>query len=130
MSTDRKTILIVEDERPLMEAIQATLEKNGYDTLCARTVDQAIDYLKKVATVDAVWLDHYLPGKNGTELVAYMKVEDSAYKHTPIFLVSNTASPEKVYNYLQLGVDKYFVKAEKRLDDIIKDITGLLAAEE
>jgi len=128
--SDHKIILIVEDERPLMEAIKATLEKNGYDTFCARTVDQAIDYLKKVVTVDAVWLDHYLPGKNGTELVAYMKVKDSTYKHTPIFLVSNTASPDKVYNYMQLGVDKYFVKAEKRLDEIIKDITGFLAAEE
>jgi hypothetical protein len=44
----------------------------------------------------------------------------------PIFVVSNTASADKVQSYLQLGVNKYYTKADYRLDDIIKDIKTFL----
>ena len=37
MSTN-KVILVVEDERPLLEAVQDKLEKNEFDVLTARTV--------------------------------------------------------------------------------------------
>ncbi len=124
--TSKKTILIVEDELPLLHAIDDKLKKSGYDTLPASTVDQAIEHLKSAPHIDAVWLDHYLPGKTGDELVVYMKQEGSAHKQLPIFLVSNTASEEKVNSYMHLGIDQYFVKADRRLDEIIADVTKFL----
>lgn len=122
----QKTILIVEDELPLLRAIDDKLRKNGYQTFAASRVDQAIEYLKGSPKVDAIWLDHYLPGKTGDELVLYMKQKDSVYQRVPIFLVSNTASADKIYSYMQLGVDRYFVKADRRLDEIIADVTKFL----
>lgn len=121
-----KTILIVEDELPLLQAIDNKLKKSGYNTFAASRVDQAIEYLKNSPKIDAVWLDHYLPIKTGDELVVYMKQEGSPYQQVPIFLVSNTASADKVYNYMHLGVNKYFVKADRRLDEIIADVTKFL----
>lgn len=119
-------ILLVEDERPLINAIKAKLELSGFDSVSARTVNQAVDYLESLESVDLVWLDHYLLGKeDGLDFVTKMKNEDK-WKKIPIFVVSNTATAEKKYSYLSLGIDKYYVKSDHRLDEIINDIKELL----
>jgi len=125
---DKKTILVVEDEKPLMDAVKKKLEISGFYVVTARDVAQAIGYLEDLERIDLVWLDHYLLGKeNGLDLVAKMKEEGSKWKNVHIFVVSNTATPDKVNTYLHLGVDKYYTKANYRLDDIIKDINVVFA---
>ena len=114
--------MVVEDEMALQNAIKDKLEKSGFGVLTARSVEEAI---QKVAdsSFDAIWLDHYLLGEaSGLDFVAKCKEDDSSCKNIPIFVVSNTASPDKVQAYLKLGINKYYVKAELRLDDIINDI--------
>ncbi|MFA5125041.1 MAG: response regulator [Patescibacteria group bacterium] len=124
---EQKTILVVEDERPLVEAIKIKLEKSGFAVTTARTVKQALQYLEEGVKIDVIWLDHYLLGQeNGLDLVAKIKEEDSAWKAIPIFVVSNTATPDKVQSYLRLGVNKYYTKADFRLELIIKDIKDFL----
>lgn len=122
-SKDKRTILVIEDERPLVQIIQAKLEKVGFDVVTARTVDQGFNYMEEVGTIDAVWLDHYLPGeKTGLDFVAQLKKLGSKWAKIPIFVVSNTASSGNFRSYLRLGVTKYAVKAEHRLDEITNDI--------
>jgi DNA-binding NtrC family response regulator len=123
MKTNKKTILVVEDERPLLEAIKIKLEKNGFEVVTARSVEQARNHLQDIKNVDTIWLDHYLLGKeNGLDFVIMCKKKNSWCKKIPIFVVSNTASADKMRSYLKLGINKYYVKAEKRLDAIIKEI--------
>jgi CheY-like chemotaxis protein len=125
--TEQKTILVVEDEKPLLEAIHIKLEKSGFGVVTARTAEQAYGLLEDLAKVDIIWLDHYLLGKeNGLDLVAKIK-NDERYKNIPIFIVSNTASSEKVQSYINLGVNKYYIKSNYRLDNIIEDIRACLS---
>lgn len=122
-----KTILVVEDERPLAGAIQAKLEKNGFAVATARTAEQALHYLEDLERVDAIWLDHYLLGQeNGLDFVTKFKAKDGKWKKVPIFVVSNTAGPDTVRSYIRFGVSKYYVKADHRLDGIIRDIKSFL----
>ena len=122
-----KVILVLEDERPLLEVIKTKLEKNDFEVVTARSADQAMNYLKDKVQVDAVWLDHYLLGKeSGLDFVAKMKHDGSAWRQIPIFVVSNTASSDKVQSYLRLGVKKYFTKVDYRLDQIVADIKAFL----
>jgi len=130
-SYKEKTILVVEDERPLVQAIQTKLEKNDFIVVTARTVGQAYEYLNDIPGIDAIWLDHYLPGdKTGLDFVAQLKGVDSQWKNIPIFIVSNTASNSNVQSYIRLGVTKYCVKADNRLDEIISDIRSFLDSPE
>jgi DNA-binding response OmpR family regulator len=120
----KSIILVVEDEMPLLRAVQAKLERSDFDVVTARTVDQAVEYLDDDdVQIDAVWLDHYLLGKqSGIDLVAKCKEEGSRSADVPIFLITNTASRDKVQTYLKLGVNNYYIKAQVRLDAIISDI--------
>ncbi len=122
-----KTILVLEDERALLEVIKIKLETLGFSVVTARAVKQAFDYLKNNVKVDAVWLDHYLLGdESGLDFVARLKADGSSWKQIPIFVVSNTASPDKIKTYLALGVNKYYTKVDYRLDQIIADIKEFL----
>jgi DNA-binding response OmpR family regulator len=128
-STNQRTILVIEDERPLTKVIVDKLEHAGFDVLTARTVDQGLEYMEEVVTIDAVWLDHYLFGdKTGLDFVARLKSVDSKWREVPIFVVSNTASKDNLRSYIRLGVNKYSVKADHRLDDMTKDIKDFLNA--
>jgi len=127
MNAQKKTVLIVEDERPLLEVIKTKLETEGFNTVTAKSTSQAIEHLKKGVAIDLIWLDHYLFGKaTGLDFVAKIKKSGSAWKNVPIFVISNTVSPEKVLEYLKLGIEKCYTKVDFRLDQIVADIKNLL----
>lgn len=99
-----KTILVLEDERPLLEIIQSKLETEDLSVIVARSVGQALGYLKEGVRVDAVWLDHYLFGEeDGLDFVTKLRRSDPG-RELPVFVVSNTVSQKKVQQYLSLGV--------------------------
>ncbi len=124
MVNQKKVILVLEDERPLLEAIKIKLDKNNFDVVSSRSVDQAKEYIKELEKVDVIWLDHYLIGKgDGLDFIAWCKEENNVKcNHIPIFVVSNTVSSNKVATYISLGATKYFVKSNHKLDEIIKEI--------
>ncbi len=129
-STNR-TILLIEDERPLVSVIKAKLINAGFDVVTARTIDQGLGYMEDIEAIEAVWLDHYLPGnKTGLDFIATLKAPGSKWVNAPVFVVSNTASDANLRTYLRLGVTKYFVKAEHRLDEISNDIKTFLDSEQ
>jgi DNA-binding response OmpR family regulator len=122
-----KIVLVVEDEKPLLEAIDLKLKKNGFEVVTARTVEQAKSYVTDLARIDVIWLDHYLMGKeDGLDFVAWCREENNKCMGTPIFVVSNTASPDKVATYMSFGVKNYYVKANYRLDQIIEEVSKSL----
>src|ERR1035437_2641944 len=142
-TTKKKTILVVEDERPLLEVVNMRLKKNGFGVMTARSVDQvfnanlqkndlgiiaatsikqALDYLENLEQIDAIWLDHNLLGKeNGLDFVKKFKSNGGRLSTVPIFVVSNTEGSETVRSYVNFGISKYYIKSNYRLDEIIKD---------
>ena len=126
---EKPTILVVEDEEVLLELIKQKLERENFEVLGVRKANQALQALEN-EKVDAIWLDHYLIGKDtGLDFVAKVKAHED-WKKTPIFVVSNPAGPEKKQMYMHLGIAKYYVKADYQLDEIIKDIREKIAEKE
>jgi DNA-binding NtrC family response regulator len=123
---EEKTILIIEDERALSRVAQDKLEKSGFNVATARTSEQALGYMEDMKKVDVIWLDHYLVGKeSGLDFLIKIR-KNKKWNKIPVFVVSNTASPDKVVTYEKLGAIKYFIKSDYRLDEIIKEIKKCL----
>lgn len=122
---NKKTIMVVEDEELLLQAIAKKIELSGIDAISCSSGQQALDYLQNLPKIpDAIWLDYYLKDMNGLEFVAQVK-KNPDWQNIPIVVVSNSASPEKVHNMIALGVHKYLLKAKFRLDDILKEILAV-----
>ena len=113
-------ILVVEDSAPLARAAKLKLEKCGAEVKSAATVAQAKTFFEDGMVFDAVWLDHYLLGdESGLELVDYMNEKAIA---TPVFLISNTVTEEKVGEYKGRGILQYFLKSNHPIAEIAKEI--------
>lgn len=116
---NRPTIMVVEDEQLLLQAITKKIKLVDMDVLSCSSGKQAIDYLESLeALPDAIWLDYYLKDMNGLAFMQQIK-SNKKWEDIPVLVVSNSASPEKVTNMLGLGAKKYILKAEYRLDQII-----------
>jgi CheY-like chemotaxis protein len=131
MSAQNPTILVIEDETLLLQAITKKLKLSNMDVLSCASGQQAMDYLENMdqELPDAVWLDYYLKDMNGLEFMHKIK-ENPKWADMPVIVVSNSASPDKVNNMLALGAKKYILKAEYRLDQIIEMIKKFIAGEE
>jgi DNA-binding response OmpR family regulator len=126
MSKDHPTIMVVEDETLLLQAITKKLKLSDLDVISCASGQQAIDYLNNLDELpDAVWLDYYLKDMNGLAFMQTLK-QNPKWADIPVMVVSNSASPEKVHNMLGLGAKKYILKAEYRLDEIIEMIRDFI----
>lgn len=121
--------MVIEDEVLLLRAIAKKLELSGISVISCTSGKQALDYLENLPELpDAIWLDYYLPDMNGLDFMNKV-MENKKLSAVPVMVVSNSASPQKVKNMLALGVKKYILKAEYRLEDIIKMISELVEDE-
>lgn len=126
MPNDTPTIMVVEDEMLLLQAITKKLKISNLDVVSCASGKQAIDYLKNMDKLpDAIWLDYYLKDMNGLAFMQAIK-ENSQWQFIPVVVVSNSASLDKVHTMLGLGVRKYILKAEYRLDEIIEMVKDLI----
>ena len=123
-----KTILIVEDELLYLGLVVEHCKRQGFETVSARTVDEALSLLTELKTidlvpkmVDAVWVDHFLPEKNGNELVAAL-LKDDQWKTIPFFLVSNAVEAEITNWYVRAGARECFAKMTTPPEKIVANI--------
>lgn len=120
--SQNKTILVVEDEPPLLRALQKKLVIAGFDVVTAMSAKQALNALKDVGSVDLIWLDHLLlEDETGLDFLKVIK-KDKKFKDIPVYLVSVTADEATVDEYMRLGAKKHYPKHDSRIDDIINDM--------
>jgi CheY-like chemotaxis protein len=126
MDDTHYAVMVVEDEDLLLRAITKKLEINGYQVVSCRSGEQAIDYLKNMdRKPDVIWLDYYLKDMDGIVFMTALKALPNG-SDIPVMVVSNSASDEKVHNMLALGVKKYMLKAQYKLEDLITSLREII----
>ena len=126
MSIQNPKIMVVEDETLLLQAISKKLKLNNMEPISCTSGEQALDYLKNFTELpDAIWLDYHLKGIDGLTFLRILK-ENVAWQKIPVIVISNSASPEKVHNMLALGANKYLLKAEHRLDELVLTVKNFI----
>lgn len=126
MTKTISTILVIEDETLLLQAITKKLILSGLNPVSATGGEQAIDYLNSLEELPhVIWLDYHLKGMDGLTFLEKIKANPN-WKNIPVVVVSNSATPDKVHHMLALGADKYILKAEYRLDQIIETVKSFI----
>lgn len=125
----KSTIMVIEDEELLQEAISKKLQLSGLHVISCTSGKDALKKLMNIPTPpNAIWLDYYLKDMNGLEFMQELK-KSPKLANIPVIVVSNSASLQKVNSMLALGAKQYLLKAEHRLDDIITTITAFITNE-
>lgn len=130
MNEEDLVVMVIEDEHILLEAITKKFKVMNIGVVSCISGQQGLNYLSELDTLPhAIWLDYYLKDMNGLEFMQKLK-EKEKWAKIPVFVVSNSAGPEKVKMMLALGAKKYILKAEYHLDEIIKMIIDYLRGEQ
>ena len=107
-TTKKRTVLVVDDEKDLVDLITYNLQRNGYEVLCAMNGAEALELAQKHVP-DLVVLDLMLPGIDGTEVARRLKA-DSRTAAVPIIMLTAKGEETDVVVGLTLGADDYVTK--------------------
>lgn len=119
----KPTILVVEDDQDLRDALQDTLELDEYQVLVADAAESAMQLLARHA-VNMVVSDVRMPGMSGYELLAVLKRE---YPHIPVLLMTAYGEVAHAVEAMQKGAVDYLVKPfkpQQLLDILVQHVGG------
>lgn len=103
-----KTILIVEDEKPIREMVSFALGRAGYTLVEAGDIAEAFECLAREVP-DLILLDWMLPGASGLELARRLK-KDELTRDVPIIMLTARGEEEDKVTGLEAGADDYITK--------------------
>jgi DNA-binding response OmpR family regulator len=105
MAGGRRTILLVEDELSITEPLAAALERDGFDTRLAGTVEEALEQARR-SEPDLVLLDVMLPDGSGFDVCRELRRDSNV----PIIMLTARGEEADRVIGLELGADDYVVK--------------------
>ena len=99
-------VLVVEDERKLVQVLTAALQAEHYEVVVARTGEDGF-FRACAETFDLVVLDLMLPGRSGLEILQALR---QRHLQTPVLILTARDGVEDRVTGLDLGADDYLVK--------------------
>ncbi len=99
-------LLVIEDERRMLELLRKGLSEEGHTVSCAADGSEGLQALR-AHDFDVVILDVMMPKMNGFELAKQMRIENNC---TPILMLTARDSVPDIVHGLDLGADDYMTK--------------------
>src|SRR3989338_6391413 len=103
----KRTILIVEDEKALLEILKTNLEESGFKVLTTTNGVEGLEALKK-HQVDLELLDLLMPLMSGFDVLEEMGKKKIA---VPVIVLSNLGQQEDVNKIKASGAKEYLIKS-------------------
>ena len=104
---NNKLILIVEDEKDILELLEYTLQKEGYETIGFLSINQSIEKILEEENIDLILMDRNLPGVDGTNFIK--KIRKQGFNH-PVIYLSAKDKDEDILDGFDSFADDYITK--------------------
>jgi phosphate regulon transcriptional regulator PhoB len=104
----KQKILIVEDDRDIVEMVEYNLKEEGYTTVSALNGEDGVNSARRERP-DLIILDIMLPVMDGFEVCRALKSEEATARIPIIVLSAKSQETDKVVG-LELGADDYVTK--------------------
>jgi len=102
----RETILIVEDEEDILDLMEYTLTKEGYDVITCVDTTNVKDILDE-DNISLILMDRNLPSVEGTRFISSIR---SLGYNEPVIYVSAKDSSDNILEGFEAGGDDYITK--------------------
>ena len=113
-SSPAPSLLVIDDEEIIRDALTALLTDAGYEVTTAATGQQGIDAAAR-QSFDAVLLDLMLPDKNGLQVLEEIRRQD---EELPVVMITAFATIESAVSATKQGAFYYFTKPFKH-DEVL-----------
>ncbi len=124
-ASHRGTVLVVEDEQPMVLLLTNALVKAGYQSIIAMDGEKAIElYRQNRDKIDIVLMDLGLPKVTGADVIRFMKKQDPTIK---IIVTTGYLEPELKSELFGAGVKDYIHKPYS-VDAVVKTVQSTLSS--
>ena len=103
-----KKILVVDDEKDIVETLVFVLKQKGYECLVAYDGEEGLQMAKEVEP-DLIILDVMMPKINGYKICRLLKY-DAKYKDIPIIMITARSQEEDKLIGEETGANEYITK--------------------
>ncbi len=104
---NKKLILIVEDEEDILELLEYTLQKEGYETIGFLTIDKNVKKVLDEEQIDLILMDRNLPGIEGTSFIN--EIKSQGYTN-PVIYVTAKDNEDDIIDGFNSHADDYITK--------------------
>ncbi len=102
-----KRILVVEDNKLILETIAQSLTREGYEIIKAMDGKECLKLLEE-NNFDLLITDLYMPFINGLELLSML--QEQGKKTMPVLVLSAGGNEENVLKAFEMGADDFMIK--------------------
>jgi len=122
MTGEKYKILIVDDDKFLLDIYTVKFREFGFDIDTAMSGQEALDKLKSsVKKFNVLLLDMVMPVMGGLELLAEIKTQNLD-KGLVIIVLTNQGQPEDIKKAQEFDVDGYIVKATSIPSEVLIEV--------
>lgn len=124
MEKKKGKILIIEDERLLLDMYENYFKKAGYEVFIAKNGRPGIE-IAKTEKLDLIITDIVMPDMDGYDVIKEIR-EDATTKEIPILVFSNLSQQSEINKGLAMGADDYVIKTDLTPVELLAKIEGML----
>lgn len=121
-----KTILIIDDEKDLRDAMSMALGYEGFATILAADGKEGLTRAL-VEKPDLIFLDILMPVMDGIEMLKLLR-KDPWGKTVPVIVMTAIDSMDKIAEVIEQGGNEYLPKSRTTLGTIVQKAKGRLGA--
>src|SRR5271156_1007093 len=118
-------LLLVEDDNNLREIYEARLQAEGYTIVTAKDGEEAL-VVAKAEKPDLIISDIMMPKISGFEMLDILRNTENL-KSVPVIMLTALGQNDDQQRADKLGADRYLVKSQVTLEDIVRVAHELLA---
>ncbi|MBU0503526.1 MAG: response regulator [Candidatus Omnitrophota bacterium] len=125
--SDKKRILIVDDDETVLQSLKRLLEVSGFEVLA---LSSARDILRSIKSFkpDIILPDMLMPNLGGLE-ICQMLNDDKEIQGIPIIMISALSGYADIEKAYKLGVVGYFTKPYD-FSKLLQEINKVIASKE
>src|SRR5262249_32535988 len=116
----RGTVLVIDDERGLVNLGRYNLESEGYEVIGALDGEAGLN-LALTRSPDLILLDRMMPGPDGVEVCRRLRKEGRT-AHVPVIMLTAKVEEEERVRGLDAGADDYVTKPFSRKPFSVKEL--------
>lgn len=123
----KETILLVDDDRLLLQMYEQRLTTNDYQVITATNGEACLRALEQCSP-QAIVLDLVMPGLTGFEVLRRLK-ENPTWREIPVVVFSSRGAPEDIDTAMGLGAADYIVKTQSTPSDVVSKVEAILGVQ-
>ena len=122
-----KKILIVDDDKFILDLYVIKFSGAGYEVKTAESTDTGLKLIRAGYVPDVIMSDIVMPGMDGFELLAAIRKEKLAPSALMIML-TNQGTSDDISRAKKLNVDGYIVKATTIPSEVLAEVERIISS--